>query len=198
MRMRPGTLRSTKRCNINWSCKSFRAFSILEPEASVLARIASTVVWFCAACLCSARSSASSSITTPVSLAFCSNAFSVMSFSRTSRSVTSLFKIARPCWAACARCNSRRALTSWLVMGTESTTATMKSRGVLMALAIGLASPVPVLELGGLRSLLLGLLILSCAQLATGTNKTSDAAHRSARRWENFTHISINRNCQNG
>ena len=163
MRIRPGTLRSTKRCNNNWSCKSLRAFSTEEPEASVLARIASTVVWFCAACLCSARSKASSSITMPESFAFCSNAFSVMSFSSASRNVTSLFKIARPCWAAWARCNSRRVLTSWLVMGTEFTTATIKSRGVLIAFATGLARPVPLPVLGGLMGLLLGLLSLSCA-----------------------------------
>ena len=67
-----------------------------------------------------------------------------------------------------------------------------------MAFAMGLDRPVPELVLGGLSGLLPGLLILSCAQLAVGTNKTSDAAQTSARRWENFTHISINRNCQNG
>ena len=198
IRIRPGTLRSTKRCNIIWSSKSLRAFSMLEPDASVLARMASTVVWFCAACLCSARSSASSSITTPVSLAFCSKAFSVMSFSSTSRKVTSLFKMARPCCAAWVRCTSRRALTSWLVMGTESTTATMKSRGVLMAFVIGLARPVPVFELGGLRGLMLGLLSLSWACANGGKQRTKAKAKISQIRLKEFKNICISRNCQSG
>jgi hypothetical protein len=74
----------------------------------------------------------------------------------------------------------------------------MKSRGVLMAFVIGLARPVPVFELGGLRGLMLGLLSLSWACANGEKQRTKAKAKISQIRLKEFKNICISRNCQSG
>src|SRR5690606_32329449 len=97
------------------------------PSAARRRRKSSRLIWFCAAMLRSASCSVASATRVPVSGACWICASSLISRSSTSRANCAGGGSAAPCLANCCRIWSMRWRTSLLVMGSELTSATMKS-----------------------------------------------------------------------